>query len=288
MPRQILRQVAACVSILTGAQLAGPAHSAPLPATIASAGHLTIGINCSYPPAGYVGLDGQPAGYEIALAKRIADAAFPGGKGLETQCMNDSNRIPFLQSGKIDMVLAALAWTPARAEQIDFSDPIWISNLQLVVAKGSPIKTYKDLAGKTVVTTTGSIYEAWLSKCSKAEVVTAQSPADASNMLTQGRVDAMAYIDVYSFNFTKRNAGYRLAGDLASPAIQGIGVRKGNTELMAWLNGVIADLRAKDAFFDAFKAEVSDASFAAKYRPVVPGPDRVVKYSNPADAGCTD
>ncbi|WP_158906960.1 transporter substrate-binding domain-containing protein [Burkholderia sp. L27(2015)] len=283
-----LRKATACLPILISALVAYPAYSAALPSAIATAGHLTIGINCSYPPAGYVGLDGQPAGYEITLAKRIAKAAFSGAGGLQTQCVNDSNRIAFLQSGKVDMVLAALAWTPARAEQIDFSDPIWVSNLQLVVKKDSPIKSYKDLAGKTVVTTTGNIYEAWLAKCTKADIVTAQSPADSANLLTQGRADAMAYIDVYSFNFVKHHPEYRLAGNLASPAIQGIGVRKGNAELTAWLNGVIADMRANDVFYDVFKDEVADSAFAAKYRPVVPSPNHKLAYVNPAIAACTE
>jgi len=288
MLHRSLPRFALCLSALAFVQYAEPACAAPLPSTVAAAGHLTIGINCNYPPAGYVGLDGQSTGYEVALAKRIADAAFPGGNGLQTQCVNDSNRIPFLQSGKVDMVLAALAWTPARAEQIEFSDPIWVSNLQLVVPNASTVNGYKDLAGKTVVTTTGSLYQTWLEKCTKATVVTAQSPADASSMLTQGRADVLAYIDVYSFNFAKHNTQYRLAGDLAAPAIQGVGLRKGNKELLDWTNGVIADLKSHDAFYQAFAAEVSNPAFAARYRPLVPGPEHDVKYINPADFACTE
>jgi polar amino acid transport system substrate-binding protein len=283
-----LKQIAACLSVLSIVLLAGRAHSAPLPGAVAAAGHLTIGVLCSYPPAGYIGLDGEPAGYEITLARRIAKAAFPEKSGLQLQCVNDSNRIAFLQSGKVDMVIAALAWTPARAEQIDFSDPVWVSNLQLVVKKDSPIKSYRDLAGKKVVTATGTIYEAWLARCTKGDLVTAQSASDAASMLTQGRVDALAYIDVYSFNFVKHNTAYQLAGNLASPAVQGIGVRKGNNELVVWLNSIIADMRAKDVFYAVFKDEVADSSFAEKYRPVVPGPNHKPAYVNPASAACID
>ncbi|MDF2810840.1 MAG: hypothetical protein K0S56_1871 [Microvirga sp.] len=273
------------VALLVFGATSAPATS--LPPKVAAAKHLTIGVNCSYPPAGYVDFSGQPAGYEIAIAKRIADVAFPSGGGLVTQCVNDANRIPFLQSGKVDLVLAALAWTPARAEQIDFSDPIWVSNLQLIVPKDSTINNYEDLAGKTVVTTAGNIYQPWLERCQPGvKIVTTQSPADASTMLIQRRGDAMAYIDVYAFNLTQQNKSLRLAGKLASSAVQGIGIKKDDAEMRDWLNGVLTTLRGEDAFFKAFSAEVKDESFAAKFREVVPGPDHKIAYKAVADAPC--
>ncbi|MCP3474852.1 transporter substrate-binding domain-containing protein [Bradyrhizobium sp. CCGUVB1N3] len=252
----------------------------PLPADLATPNVLTIGINCQYPPAGYVGLDGKPAGFEYGLVKRIAAFAFGSEAGLQTQCVNDSNRIPFLQSGKVDLVLASLARTPARAEQVDFSDPIWLSNLQLVVKKDSPINNYADLAGHTVVTVTGSTYQTWLQKCHpKANLITAQSPADASTMLVQGRSDAFAYIDVYDYNFVQNNKNFKVVGELASPAIQGIGVKKGNAAMLAWINAVIAKMREEDAFYKAFADEVKDPTMIAKYRNVVPEPKVKLDYA---------
>ena len=60
-----------------------PVHAAkvdvPLPAEVKSAGYLTVGINCTYPPAGFVGIDGKPAGYEYTLVKRIAESALGTG-----------------------------------------------------------------------------------------------------------------------------------------------------------------------------------------------------------------
>lgn len=270
---------AAALSVSTAA-LAQPKVDVPLPADLATPKVLTVGINCQYPPAGYVGLDGKPAGFEYGLVKRIAEFAFGPGAGLVTQCVNDSNRIPFLQSGKVDLVLASLARTPARAEQIDFSDPIWVSNLQLVVKKDSPIGGYADLVGRTVVTPTGSTYQTWLQKCHpKANLITAQSPADSSTMLVQGRADAFAYIDVYDYNFVQKNQGFKVVGQLASPAIQGIGVRKGNAAMLAWINAVLARMREEDAFYKAFSDEVKDPAMVAKYRDVVPGPKVKLDYA---------
>ena len=276
-------------SAMAAAALSGHVQAAELPPEIAATGRLTIGVNCSYPPAGYVGLNGQPAGYEIAIAKLVAEAAFPGRDALVTQCVSDANRIPFLQSGKVDLIIAALAWTPVRAAEIDFSDPIWISNLQLIVPRDSTIDSYDDVVGKTVVTTAGNIYQPWLERCQPGvTIVTAQSPSDASTMLVQGRADAMAYIDVYAFNFTQKNGQFKLVGRLASSAVQGIGMKKGNQAMADWLNPVLGILREKDAFFTAFNEEVKDEAFAAKYRDLVPGPGHLIEYRVVTDAPCVD
>lgn len=253
----------------------------PLPLDLASPKTLTVGINCQYPPAGYVGLDGKPAGFEYTLVKKIAEYAYGTGSGLQTQCVNDSNRIPFLQSGKVDLVLASLARTEARAEQIDYSDPIWVSNLLLVVRKESSINSYSDLAGNSVVTPTGSTYQTWLQKCvPNAKLLTAQSPSDSSTMLLQGRADAFAYIDVYNYNFVQNNKDYKVVGQLASPAVQGVGVKKGNAAMLSWINAVLAKMRDEDVFFSAFAAEVKDPTMVAKYRDVVPGPKKKLDYAN--------
>lgn len=259
----------------------------PLPAEVKAAGYLTVGINCTYPPAGYVGIDGKPAGYEYTMVKRIAEFALGTGDGLRTQCVNDSNRIPFLQAGKIDLLLASLAFTPARAEQLDYSNPIWASNLQLIVPKDSKVADYADLASKTVITPTGSTYQTWLQKCyPQAQLLTVQTAAEGSTMLTQGRADAFAYIDVYGFNFTQMQKSYKVVGTLAATAIQGVGVKKGNKPMLDWVNAVLEQMRSEDAFFKAFSQEVKDPTFVAKYRQIVPGPNVKLDYSKSGALDC--
>jgi polar amino acid transport system substrate-binding protein len=271
----------------SAATAAAPKVDVPLPPEVKTAGYLTVGINCAYPPAGYVGIDGKPAGYEYIMVKRIAEAAFGTGDGLKTQCVNDSNRIPFLQSGKIDLILASLAYTPARAEQLDYSNPIWVSNLQLIVPRDSRVADYADLAGKTVITPTGSTYQTWLQKCyPQANLVTVQTAAEGSTMLSQGRADAFAYIDVFGFNFTQMQKNYKVVGALAASAVQGVGVKKGNRAMLEWVNAVLEQMRSEDAFYKAFAQEVKDTNFVAKYRPIVPGPSNKMDYSKSGALDC--
>lgn len=278
--------VISLISIM-GSQVSAAALSVPLPEDIQKAGHLTVGINCSYPPAGYMGLDGKPAGYEYTFVKQLAELAFGNPDAVQTQCVNESNRIPFLQSGKIDLLLASLAYTPARAEQLDYSHPIWVSNLQLVVPKDSSVKDYADLNGKTVVTPTGSTYQTWLQKCyPDARLVTVQSAAEGASMLNVGRTDAFAYIDVYGFNMTRNNDKIKVVGTLAASAMQGIGVKKGNAALLTWVNAAVDDMRAKDDFYKAFAQEVKDPAFVSKYRSLVPGPDVQLDYAKSGALDC--
>jgi len=288
MKKSLIASLVSAMSFVSLAAMAAvPKVDVPLPPEVKATGFLTVGINCTYPPAGFVGIDGKPAGYEYTLVKRIGEAAFGTGDGLKTQCVNDGNRVSFLQSGKIDMILASLAYTPARAEQLDYSNPIWASNLQLIVPKDSKINDYADLAGKTVVTPTGSTYQTWLQKCyPQANLVTAQTAAEGATMLTQGRTDAFAYIDVYGFNFTQMQKNYKVVGTLAATAVQGVGVKKGNKPMLDWLNAVLEQMRAEDAFYKAFAAEVKDPAFVAKYRQIVPGPGMKMDYSKSGALDC--
>jgi len=287
MNRILFASISVAIVSMSFASAAASKVNVPLPPEVKSAGFLTVGINCTYPPAGYVGIDGKPAGYEYAMVKRIAEFALGTGDGLKTQCVNDSNRIPFLQSGKIDMILASLAYTPARAEQLDYSNPIWVSNLQLIVPKESKVADYGDLTGKTVVTPTGSTYQTWLQKCyPQANLVTSQTAAEGSTMLTQGRADAFAYIDVYGFNFAQMQKNYKVVGTLAATAVQGVGVKKGNKPMLDWVNAVLEEMRAEDAFYKSFSQEVKDPTFAAKYRQLVPGPNMKVDYSKSGALDC--
>jgi polar amino acid transport system substrate-binding protein len=113
-----------------------------------------------------------------------------------------------------------------------------------------------------------------------------QTAAEGSTMLTQGRTDAFAYIDVYGFNFTQMQKNYKVVGTLAATAIQGVGVKKGNKPMLDWVNAVLEQMREEDAFYKAFAGEVKDQTFAAKYRQIVPGPAVKMDYSKSGALDC--
>lgn len=259
-----------------------------LPAEIADRGSFVAGVTCDSPPSGYLALDGSNTGYEIEIVQQLALMAFGSADAVTYQCVDSSNRIPFLTSGKIDFVLASMAYTADRAKEIDFSDPYWVSNMRLVVPSDSDITGYDDLEGKTVLTAAGSTYATWLETCHpEADISLMPTIADASTSLTQGRADAFAWVDVWNYNWAKNNGAYKVAGDLASPSFQGVGIRKGDAELLTWINAALSELRAADAFYTAFTREVTDEEFVAAYRDVVPGPDVALQYGTVNPLACS-
>src|SRR5262249_57516809 len=97
-------------------------HLPPVPETIKKQGLLRVGVKCDYPPDGYLDAQGKPQGVEVSLAKQIAAYAFGSPDKVELTCVTAANRIPSLQGGKIDLIVATLGVSAERAQVIDFSD----------------------------------------------------------------------------------------------------------------------------------------------------------------------
>jgi len=105
--------------LLAGAFLSTPAKAADLQQIISS-GTVRIGVPIDVPPFGSVDAKNQPAGLDVDMANNIAKAL---GVKLELQQITGANRIPYLVTNKLDMVIAAMGATPQRALQIAFTSP---------------------------------------------------------------------------------------------------------------------------------------------------------------------
>lgn len=96
-----------------------PAAAAEL-AKIQEAEQINIGVLIDFPPYGILNEKNEPDGYDATVAKMLADDL---GVELNLIPVTGPNRIPFLLSGQVDILVSSLAITPARAEQVDFSNP---------------------------------------------------------------------------------------------------------------------------------------------------------------------
>ena len=115
------------LSLALGLALAAGAPSAaqglpPVPEAIKKQELLRVGVKCDYPPDGYLDAQGKPQGVEVSLARQIATYAFGSSDKIELTCVTAANRIPSLQGGKIDLILATLGVSAERAQVVDFSD----------------------------------------------------------------------------------------------------------------------------------------------------------------------
>src|SRR5215831_20144948 len=128
----------------------------PVPEAIKKQDVLRVGVKCDYPPDGYLDAQGKPQGVEVSLAKQIAAYAFGSPDKVELTCVTAANRIPSLQGGKIDIIIATLGVTEERAKVVDFSENYAWGGSDVLVPKDSPINNLKDFAGKNVIVMKGA------------------------------------------------------------------------------------------------------------------------------------
>lgn len=158
--RSLLASFAAA-AVLAGA----PAARADALADIERAGVVKIAVPQDFPPFGSVGPDLKPVGYDIDTARLIADRL---GVKLELVPVTSANRIPYLQTGKVDLVISSLGKNPEREKAIDFSMAYAPFYNGVFGPADVAVSSAADLAGKTVGVTRGSVEDIELSKIAPA------------------------------------------------------------------------------------------------------------------------
>ena len=159
--------------------------------------------------------------------------------------VKSDNRIPLVQNGDIDAFVATATITPARMKTIDFSNVYYRAGQSLLVKKGSPVKTYRDLDGRSVCSVQGSTPEQTIRRLvPKATVVTFETYPECLTALRGGRVDAVTTDNVILGGYEAQDpANLELAGGLFTFEPYGIGIRKGNASLVKAVNDTLADLK---------------------------------------------
>lgn len=150
-------------------------------------GVLTVGTNAEFPPFEYVGDDGEPDGFDIALIKAIGEKL---GVEVEVQNMEFNSLIASIGS-RLDCAIAGMTVTDERKESVDFSDNYYEAVQYVIVPKDSDIKTMEDLEGKTIgcqIGTTGDFLIEDIEGATAQEYDTAPM---AVQDLVAGRVDCV-------------------------------------------------------------------------------------------------
>ncbi|MBO6804149.1 MAG: transporter substrate-binding domain-containing protein, partial [Thalassospira sp.] len=156
-------------AIAAVAMLAAPLGAASASAldSISEAGVLKVAVPQDFPPFGSVGTDMQPKGYDIDMAALIAEEL---GVKLELVPVTSSNRIPYLNTGKVDLVISSLGKNPDREKVIDFSDPYAPFYNGVFGPADFSVEKAADLAGMSVGVTRGAIEDLELTKIAPSDV----------------------------------------------------------------------------------------------------------------------
>lgn len=216
------------------------------------AGEITIGVKFDVPPFGFKDTSGEVQGFDIDLAKAIADEL--GAKPKYIEALSD-NRIAFLKDGTADLILSTMTITAERDEEIDFSEPYFIAKGRILVKQDdSSIKGVKDLAGKNVCTALGSTYEETLKKqAPKAKLRLVDSYSECLELIQNGGVDAVSTDDVILTGMIRQDDTLKLVGDDLTTEPYGAGIKQGDTAFKQFVDSVIATYKEDGSWATAYQ-----------------------------------
>ena len=156
-------------------------------------GKLVVGVKADYKPWGYRSEDGSIIGMEIDMAQMAADAM---GVELETVAVQSSNRMQFLEQGKIDLMIATMSDRPDRRQIVGITQPnYYTSGTNVMSPKALGISSWEDLRGKPVCGKQGAFYNKIVSERYGAEVVAFTGNAEAKQALRDKKCIAWVYDD---------------------------------------------------------------------------------------------
>ena len=229
----------------------------PLPAEVKERKRWNIGVKCDSPPFGYIDVTGKHAGFDIEIAKWFSRFAFGKSNRVTFTCVTTPAREPALTTGRVDLVIATFTYTADRDTRIDFSRAYYKATGRLLVRNDSPIKSTADLAGKTVATTSGSIYDRWVKNCFKdTKLLVTDGFTNALLAFRDGRADTLMWDDTVLLGIAVSDATLKLTDDLFLPLPYGIGIKQGNEAMKRWVDSRLNIMSRKDAFYPILKASV--------------------------------
>lgn len=214
---------------------------------IKESGTVKIGVFSDKNPFGYVDENGDYQGYDVYFAERIAKDL---GVEIEYVATDPASRVEYLESGKVDIILANFTVTDERAEKVDFALPYMKVALGVVSPDGALIKSPEELNGKKLIVAKGTTAETYFSEnYPEVELLKFDQYTEAYNALIDGRGDAFSTDNTEVLAWAIQNEGFTVGIeslgniDTIAPA-----VTKGNTTLLEWINDEIKSL-AYEQFF---------------------------------------
>jgi len=253
----------------------------PLPAAVKSRNRWIIGVKCDVPPFGYIDVQGKNQGFDVEIGRWFARYAFGRAQRVTFVCAPTAAREPLITSGRVDLVISTFTYTADRATRIDFSEPYYNATGRLLVKNSGAVQKLADIRGHNVATTSGSVYDRWMKNCfPTASVITADTFTNAKLAFDQGRADAVMFDDAVLLPVAAADPNSKITDDTFLAAPYGIGMRKGYTEMKAWVDSRLELMRKKDQFLPILKANVP-ARFFASFSKNILRPNQTFQYAAP-------
>ncbi|RST54698.1 amino acid ABC transporter substrate-binding protein [Variovorax sp. DXTD-1] len=228
------------------AQEAPPTLTGTL-AKVRESGAVAIGYRESSVPFSFLNARQEPVGYSIELCRELVTAieeAVNKSLAIKWVPVTSDSRMDAVERGTVDLECGSTTSNLERQKRVSFSPTIFVSGTKVLVKKGSPIKSFRDLAGKRVAVTAGTTNEKTLRELSQKfrlgiDLLVARDHADSFGLVKSGQADAFATDDVLLYGLIAREAAkaqYEVVGDYLSYDPYGIMYRKGDAQLAKVIN----------------------------------------------------
>jgi polar amino acid transport system substrate-binding protein len=216
-----------------------------------------VGVKCDVPPFGYINVRGQNAGFDVEIARWFSRFAFGRPNRVTFECAPTPAREPLLTTGRVDLVISTFTYTRDRDTRIDFSRAYYKASGRLLVKNNSPVRSLRDLAGRTVATTSGSIYDRWVRRCfPSTTLLVTENLTNSLLAFNQGRADAVMWDDTNLAVTAAADRSARLTNDVFLAGPYGIGIRQGNVAMKRWVDARLNLMRRRDTFMRILRNNV--------------------------------
>ncbi len=225
---------------------------------VKASGTINIGVFSDKNPFGYVDENGEYQGYDVYFAKRIGEDLGVAVNYVSTEA---ANRVEYLETGKVDIILANFTVTTERAEKVDFALPYMNVALGVVSPESRVIRDLSEIgADDQVIVISGTTAEDYLIKNNpEIKLQKYDTYANAKTALENGNAVAWANDNTEVIAFALENEGYEVgipslgSQDTIAPAVS-----KGNETLLQWINDEIVALAAENFFHADYEATLVD------------------------------
>jgi polar amino acid transport system substrate-binding protein len=214
-------------------------------AAIRKRGKLIVGVDQTTYLFGYRDpLTGQLEGFDIDIARAIAQAIFGSPDNIEFRAITSAQRIPFVQKGLVDLVSDSMTITCAREQYVDFSTDYFNAGQRVLVPSNSPAHSIADLGGKKVCAAAGTTsIQTIAAEPSRPIPVTAPNWTDCLVMLQQNQVAAISTDDSVLAGLAIQDPQTKLIGPRFTSEPHGLAMSKKSPDLVRFVNAVLEQMK---------------------------------------------
>ncbi|WNS40951.1 cysteine ABC transporter substrate-binding protein [Paenibacillus sp. MMS20-IR301] len=223
---------------------------------------IRIGVFADKPPFGYVDADGKNQGFDVYIAKRFAKDLLGDESKAEFVLVDAASRVAYLESNKVDIIMANFTVTDERKEKVDFANPYMKLSFGIVSPDSAPITSIDQLKekGQKLIVAKGTTAETYFTKeYPDIELLKFDQYTEIFAALKDGRGAAIANDNTELIAWAKSNPGFTVSipafggQDTIAPA-----VAKGNTELLNWLNTELETIGKEQFIHQAYKDTLNE------------------------------